>query len=59
MLPEVRTRFLLYGVCVFFFLLSSIHIENPTKMQHCIKILFHIYVKLNICRATHRPSSGA
>jgi len=26
-------------------------------MQQCIKILFHIYVKLNMFRATHRPSS--
>jgi hypothetical protein len=25
----------------------------------CIKILFHIYMKLNMFRATHRPSSGA
>jgi hypothetical protein len=22
-------------------------------------LLFHIYIKLNMCRATHRPSSGA
>jgi hypothetical protein len=29
-------------------------------MQQCIKIvLFHIYMKLNMFRATHRPSSGA
>ena len=28
-------------------------------MQQCIKILFHIYMKLNVFRATHRPSSGA
>ena len=28
-------------------------------MQQCIKILFHIYMKLNIFQATHRPSSGA
>jgi len=28
-------------------------------MQQCIKILFHIYVKLNMFRAIHRPSSGA
>jgi len=27
-------------------------------MQQCIKILFHIYMKLNMFRATHRPSSG-
>ena len=29
-------------------------------MQQCIKILlFHIYMKLNMFRATHRPSPGA
>jgi len=28
-------------------------------MQQCIKILFHIYMKLNMFRATHRPPSGA
>jgi len=29
-------------------------------MQGCIKILlFHIYMKLNMFRARHRPSSGA
>jgi len=28
-------------------------------MQLCIKILFHIYMKLSMFRATHRPSSGA
>jgi len=29
-------------------------------MQQCIKILlFHIYMKLNMFRATDRPSSGA
>jgi len=27
-------------------------------MQQCIKVLFHIYIKLNMFRATHRPSSG-
>jgi len=28
-------------------------------MQQCIKILFHIHMKLNMFRATHRPLSGA
>jgi len=28
-------------------------------MQQCIKILFNIYMKLNMFRATHRLSSGA
>jgi len=28
-------------------------------MQQCIKmLLFHIYMKLNMFRVTHRPSSG-
>jgi hypothetical protein len=36
-----------------------IHKEKSNKMQQCIKILlFHIYVRLDIFRATHRPSSG-
>jgi hypothetical protein len=26
-------------------------------MQQCIKILFHIYMNLNIFRVTNRPSS--
>jgi hypothetical protein len=39
---------------------SKIHTEKFNKMQQCIKILlFHIYIKLNMFRATHRPSSGA
>jgi len=28
-------------------------------MPQCIKILFHIYMKLNMFRATRCPSSGA
>jgi len=28
-------------------------------MPQCNKIVFHIYMKLNMFRATHRPSSGA
>jgi len=32
--------------------------KKSNKMQQCIKILlFHIYMKLNMFRATHRPSS--
>jgi len=39
---------------------STIHKEKSNKMQQCIKILlFHIYMKLNMFRATHHPSSGA
>jgi hypothetical protein len=34
--------------------------KKSNKMQQCIKILFfHIYMKLNMFRATHRPSSGS
>ena len=39
---------------------STIHKEKSNKMQQGIKILlFRIYMKLNMFRATHRPSSGA
>jgi len=39
---------------------SAVHKEKSNKMQECIKfLLFHIYVKLNMFRATHRPSSEA
>jgi hypothetical protein len=39
---------------------STIYKEKPNKMQQCIEILlFHIYMKLNMFRVTHRPSSGA
>jgi len=34
--------------------------RKSDKMQQCIKVLlFRIYMKLNMFRATHRPSSGA
>jgi hypothetical protein len=34
---------------------STIHKEKSNKMQQCIKLLlFHIYMKLNVFRATHR-----
>ena len=36
-----------------------IHTEKSNKMQQCIKILFHIYIKVNMFQATHHPSSGA
>jgi len=40
--------------------LFPIHKEKSNKMQQCNKILlFHIYIKLNMFRATHHPSSGA
>jgi len=39
---------------------STIYKEKSNKMQQCIKILlFPVYMKLNMFRATHRPSSGA
>jgi len=38
----------------------TIYKEKSNKMKQYIKILlFHIYMKLNMFRATHRPSSGA
>jgi len=33
--------------------------KKSNKIQQCIKILFHIYMKFNMFRATHLPSSGA
>jgi hypothetical protein len=39
---------------------NKIRKEKSDKMQQHIKILlFHIYMKLNMFRATLRPSSGA
>jgi len=39
---------------------SYLFINKSKKMQQLIKmLLFHIYMKLNMFRATHRPSSGA
>jgi len=39
---------------------SKIHKEKSNKMQQCVRILLlHIYMKLNMFQATHRPSSGA
>ena len=32
--------------------------KKSKKMPQCIKILFHIYMKLNMFWATHRLSSG-
>jgi hypothetical protein len=38
---------------------STIHEAKSNKMQQYIKILlFPIYIKLNVCRATHRPLLG-
>jgi len=35
-------------------------IKNPTRCNSVSNVLLvHIYVKLNVFRATHRPSSGA
>jgi len=49
----------LFDVCGFMHR-SIIHKEKFNKMQHCIRILlFHIYMKLNMFRVTHRPSSRA
>ena len=52
----------IYGchLCIFFTMHTKIHKEKSNKMQQCIKILlFLIYMKLNMFRATNRPSSGA
>jgi hypothetical protein len=39
---------------------NLVHKEKSNKMQQCTKILlFHIYMKLSMFRATHRPPSGA
>ena len=39
---------------------STNHKEKSNKIQKCIKLLlFQIYMKLNMFRATHCPSSGA
>jgi len=35
------------------------HTEKSNKMQQYQNLLLHIYMKLNMFRATHRPSSGA
>jgi hypothetical protein len=37
----------------------SIHAEKSNKMQQYQNLLFHIYMKLNMFRATHGPASGA
>jgi hypothetical protein len=36
-----------------------IYKENPTRCNSVTKFYFIIYMKLNMFRATHRPSSGA
>jgi hypothetical protein len=46
-------KYIMLPKCVF----NSYRKSN--KMQNCIKILFHIYMKLNMFRETHRPSSRA
>jgi len=33
--------------------------ESPTRCNSVSEFLFHIYMKLNMFRVTHRPSSGA
>jgi hypothetical protein len=33
--------------------------RKSSKMPQHIKILFHIYMKRNMFRVTHRPPSGA
>ena len=39
---------------------STIYKEKSNQMQQCIKLLlFHIYMKLSVFRATRHPLSGA
>jgi len=46
--------------CIKIYTLMSVYNEKSNKMQQCIKILLsHVYMKLNMFRATHWPSSGA
>jgi len=58
-----KVSIMIYCICIFD-VRGSVHHntilkENTNKMQKCIKILlFHIYMKLNMFLATHRPSSG-
>ena len=39
-----------------FWIRASYSQRKSNKTQKCNKILFHIYMKLNMFRATHRPS---
>ena len=54
-LVEYRNRFDVRGSVHH----SIIHKENPTRCNSVLKFLFHVYMKLNMFRATYRPSSGA
>jgi hypothetical protein len=36
-----------------------IHKEYPTRCHSVSEFLFHIYMKFNMFRVKHRPSSGA
>jgi hypothetical protein len=39
---------------------STVHKENPTSCNNASEfLLFRIYMKFSVFRATHRPSSGA
>jgi len=57
---EIKNRAIQQLQCKCAHLLEPIHKEKSNMMQQCIKILlFLIYMKLDMFRATHRPSSGA
>jgi hypothetical protein len=63
-LPSRKTMILLTRVVHLTFVDPCIIIQfvkrNPTRCNNVSKLLlFHIYMKLNMFRATHRPSSGA
>jgi hypothetical protein len=59
--PKMNYCFkLLHDITELWHFALTIHKEKSNKMQQCIKILlFRIYMKLNMFRVTHRPSSGA
>jgi len=50
--------FLQIFICVYEEVIRQFVKKNFNKMQKCIKILFDIYMKLNMFRATLSPSSG-
>jgi len=63
LIPSI-SGFLRNSICIHLmfvdpFINSIIHTENPTRCNSVSKFFFHIYIKLNMFRATQRPSSGA
>ena len=62
-LDRTATVIDIYSIVAFlFFTIKFVNYNShrkSNKMHQCIKILFRIYLKLNMFRATYRPSSGA